>query len=110
MAETSTETEPKRRPIYKRPAGIILLPVVLIAGRAGTGWRLYARQWEETDDAFVDGNIYPVGTKVAGQIQSVFVNDNRTVKAGDIIAKVDPRDIQARLEQAQASLEAAKAD
>lgn len=110
MADTTTTTETKRRPIYKRPVGIILLLVVLVAALAGTGWWMYARQWEETDDAFVDGNIYPVGTKVAGQIQTVYVMDNQPVKAGDVIAKIDPRDIQARLEQAQAALEAAKAD
>jgi membrane fusion protein (multidrug efflux system) len=110
MTETSTETEPKRRPIYKRPAGIVLLLVVLVAGLAGTGWWLYARQWEETDDAFVDGNIYPIGTKVAGQIHTVFVSDNQVVKAGDVLAEIDPRDIQARLSQAKASLDAAKAD
>jgi membrane fusion protein (multidrug efflux system) len=110
MAEETATTEPKRRPIYKRPVGVILLVVVLLAGLGGAGWWLYARQWEETDDAFVDGNIYPIGTKVAGQIQSVHVADNQLVKAGDVLAEVDPRDIQARLAQAQASLDAAKAD
>ena len=99
-----------RRPIYRRPAGIILLVVLALSGIAAIVYWLYARQWEQTDDAFLDGSIMPVGTKVAGVIQTVRVNDNQIVNAGDVLAEIDPRDIQAKLAQAQATLQAARAD
>jgi len=99
-----------RKPIYRRPIGLVLLLLVLLGGLGGTAFWLYARQWEETDDAFIDGDVMPIGTKVAGIIQAVDVLDNQTVNAGDVLAEIDPRDIQARLAQAKASLEAARAD
>ena len=99
-----------RKPIYRRPAGIALLSAVLLAGLAGTGYWLYARQFEETDDAFVDGNVYPVAAKVAGQIRVVRADDNQPVNAGDVLAEIDARDLTAKLNQANAALDAAKAE
>jgi membrane fusion protein (multidrug efflux system) len=102
--------EPRRKPFYRRPIGVVLGLVLLCAAIGGTVYALYARQWEETDDAFIDGNIYPVSTKVAGAMQRVLVNDNQFVNAGDLLAEIDPRDIQARLSEAKAALDAAIAD
>jgi membrane fusion protein (multidrug efflux system) len=117
MSQPPIETAPDiggeplpRKPIYRRPIGIILLLVVLVGLGAGTAYWIYTSQWEETDDAFIDGSTVRVGTKVAGIIDTVLVSDNQLVKAGDLLAKIDPRDIQARLAQAQAGLEAARAE
>jgi membrane fusion protein (multidrug efflux system) len=98
-----------RKRIYQKPLGFVLLLAVLLGGTGGTGYWLYARQWEDTDDAFIDGNIYPVGTKVAGAVGSVRVDDNQMVNAGDVLAQIDARDIQAAVAQAQATLDAARA-
>jgi membrane fusion protein (multidrug efflux system) len=105
-----SEAEPRRKPFYRRPIGVVLGLVLVCAAIGGTVYALYARQWEETDDAFIDGNIYPVSTKVAGAMQRVLVNDNQFVNAGDLLAEIDPRDIQARLAEAKAALDAAIAD
>ena len=99
-----------RKPIYRRPAGIILLVVVVLAGIAALTYWLYVRQWEETDDAFIDGNIMPVGTKVAGVIQTIHVSDNQVVNAGDVLAEIDARDLEAKLAQAKATLDSARAE
>jgi membrane fusion protein (multidrug efflux system) len=99
-----------RKPIYRRPVALVILIVLLVGGAVGTGYWLYARQWEDTDDAFIDGNVIPVGTKVAGIVATVQVNDNQAVSAGDVLANIDPRDLQAKLAEARATLEAAQAD
>ena len=109
MPEASSETPP-RKPFYRRPLGVVLLLVLVLAGIGGTAYWLYARQFEDTDDAFVDGNVYPVSPKVAGAVQAVLVRDNQTVTSGQVLAEIDPRDIQARLAQANAALDAAKAE
>lgn len=101
---------PARKRIYQRPMGVVLLLAVLLSGIGGGAYWFYARQWEETDDAFIDGNVYPVGTKVAGAVCSVRVNDNQLVNAGDVLAEIDPRDIQAVVARAKATLDAARAD
>ena len=63
----------------------------------------------ETDDAQVDGNLYQVSARVAGQVIKVYVEDNQTVTQGQLLAEVDPRDYQVALEQAQANLASAQA-
>jgi membrane fusion protein (multidrug efflux system) len=109
-AAAAAAVAPVRRPIYRRPVGVVLLLVLVVAGVAGGAYWLYARQFEETDDAFVDGKVYPVSWKVAGATQTVHVNDNEWVNAGDVLVEIDPRDIAARVAQAQAALEAARAE
>ena len=65
---------------------------------------------EDTDDAQVDGNLYQVSSRVAGQVVQVDVEEQQTVHKGDPIAEVDPRDFQVALEQAQANLANARAE
>lgn len=84
--------------------GVIAL-IVLIAGFFY--WR--STFTEDTDDAQVDGDLYQVSSRVTGQVVKVYVEDNQIVKAGDLIAEIDPRDSQVALEQAQAALASAQA-
>ena len=84
--------------------GVIGL-IVLIAGFFY--WR--STFTEDTDDAQVDGDLYQVSSRVTGQVVKVYVEDNQIVKAGDLIAEIDPRDSQVALEQAQAALASAQA-
>lgn len=59
---------------------------------------------ESTDDAQVDGHIVPVASKIYGNVLEVLVDDNQAVKAGQVLARIDPRDYQARVDQARAAL------
>ena len=63
-----------------------------------------------TDDAYVDGTISPVSAKVAGHIVELRVQDNQAVKLGDLLLRVDPRDFQAKREQARAAVATAEAN
>ena len=71
---------------------------------------LYYRNRESTDDAQVDGHITPIAAKISGRVQEVLVTDNEPVKAGQVLLKIDPRDYQAAVDQAQAALDVAEAD
>lgn len=100
----------EKKPLYKRPAFVLAFGIALIIGGVvGLRYWLYARSHESTDDAFVEGHIVQVSSKVSGHIVKLYVTDNQEVKEGDLIAEIDPRDYQARLEQAKAALEAAQA-
>lgn len=100
----------KRRPLYKRPGFLLALGIALIVGAVvGIRYWLYARSHESTDDAFIEGHVVQVSPKVSGHIVKLYVTDNQEVKEGDLIAEIDPRDYQARLEQARAALDAALA-
>lgn len=66
--------------------------------------------YESTDDAFIAARQYAVTSRVAGYISSVAVTDNQHVTAGEVIARIDDRDYQTSLEQAQAQVAAAEAN
>src|SRR5262245_14853510 len=99
------DTEIRKRPLYRRPAFLIAAVIVLlIAAVVGIRYWLYARSHESTDDAFIDAHITPVSPKVSGYIAKVHVQSNQQVKKGDLLVEIDPRDYEARLDQAKAAL------
>jgi membrane fusion protein (multidrug efflux system) len=88
--------------------GIVLL-VVIAAVAAGVFWWLATRDYETTDDAFVDGRTVAVSSQVAGAIVDVPVTDNQLVDAGTVLARIDDRDYRASLGQAEAQIAQAQA-
>jgi membrane fusion protein (multidrug efflux system) len=77
---------------------IILLVIAMVVG--AIIWWLIARQYENTDDAFIDTHIVHVSPQIAGQVLQIHVNDNQLVKAGQPLVDIDARPQQAALEQA----------
>jgi membrane fusion protein (multidrug efflux system) len=75
------------------------------------GLRYYAylvtHEW--TDDAFIEGQIIPISSKVAGHVIRVQVTDNQPVRQGDVLLEIDPSDYSVRLAQARALWQAAVA-
>ena len=67
---------------------------------------LWVRSWNRvsTDDAQVDGHIVPVSSKIYSNVIEVLVNDNQQVKQGQVLVRLDPRDYQAKVDQAKASV------
>ncbi|MGC0774191.1 MAG: HlyD family secretion protein [Candidatus Acidiferrum sp.] len=86
----------------------ILGGVVLIAALAGLFFYYHNR--ESTDDAQIDGHITPIAAKIYGRVAEVLVKDNEVVKAGQELVKIDPRDYQAAVDEAKASLELAESE
>ncbi|SDR52229.1 membrane fusion protein, multidrug efflux system [Paraburkholderia fungorum] len=64
---------------------------------------------ESTNDAYVEADFTLVAPRVAGQIADVFVEDNESVKAGQLLVRIDDRDFRAALSSAEADVAAAKA-
>jgi membrane fusion protein (multidrug efflux system) len=70
---------------------------------AALGPLLYYHNRVSTDDAQVDGHVVPVACKIYGNVAEVLVNDNQQVKAGEVLVRIDPRDYQAKADQAKAA-------
>ncbi|MBU6365958.1 MAG: HlyD family secretion protein [Gemmatimonadetes bacterium] len=87
----------------------ILLAALLLAGGA-YAWRTWSfnRTHESTDNAQVDGEILPVVAKVGGYVAEVTAAENGHVDAGAPLVRLDAREYEARLAQAQAELDAAQ--
>jgi membrane fusion protein (multidrug efflux system) len=110
--QTNTEPEEKRPSFIRRHPfwillGVVALAILLVA--AWFGWRIYFYPYETTDDAFVDARSFSLAAKVSGYVSDVPVTDNQHVQAGDIILKIDPRDYQIALDQANGQVEVANA-
>ncbi|WP_366216991.1 HlyD family secretion protein [Mesorhizobium ciceri] len=73
-------------------------------------WWLDARQYESTDDAFIDARTVTIGAEISGRITDVAVTDNQSVKAGDVLLRIDDSDYQASLAEADAGVASAQAE
>ncbi|ALE54915.1 membrane fusion protein (multidrug efflux system) [Paraburkholderia sp. GV068] len=83
----------------------LLVIVILIAAIAyGLYYFLVARFHEDTDDAYVNGNVVQITPQVTGTVVAVNADDTQTVKAGDPLVVLDPADARVALEQAEANL------
>ena len=89
-------------------AGGALLFVAAAAGYGNYYWTI-GRFLVSTDDAYVQAHSVLISPKVSGYISEVPVDDNQTVKAGQVIARIDPRDYDTALDQARANVAAAQA-
>ena len=90
----------------KRKRQLILLTLVLlvIAIACFLYWFLHARFFEETDDAYVGGNVVQISAQVGGTVVAVKADDTQVVKAGQPLVALDAADTKLALEQAQAAL------
>ncbi len=96
--------------VRKHPLGTGLAALALLAAIVGgVLWYLSARHFETTDDAFIDARVFSVSPKVSGYLVDVPVTDNQHVEAGALIARIDTRDYDVALEQANGQVEAADA-
>lgn len=92
--------------MLKRNAVRIIVGAVLLVVLAIGGWFLwqYLSSYESTDDAQIDGHVYPVSARIGGTLKAVYVEENQHVKAGQLLAEIDPADYQTALAHAEASV------
>src|SRR6202050_3980850 len=88
-------------PIVK---GAVLVVLIALA----VAWYIFNGR-VTTDDAQVDCHITAVAPQVPGYVVDLLINDNTSVKAGDLLVQVDPREYEAEVAQAKANLEFAEA-
>jgi membrane fusion protein (multidrug efflux system) len=108
LAAPPTKTAVKRALRKGLLAGAALLGLAA-AGYAGTQYWTVGRFQVTTDDAYVKADNTTIAPKVSGYLSEVPVNDNEPVKAGQVLARIDPRDFKVALDQARSDLAAAYA-
>jgi membrane fusion protein, multidrug efflux system len=92
----------------KKKIGLLLCLSSMAVLAAGWTWARSHGQ-ASTDNAYVRGDVTSLAPKVAGYVTALEVEDNQTVRAGDVLFRIDDRDYRARLAQAVANVEAAQA-
>lgn len=88
-----------------------IIALIVLAGIGVGSYLIWQRlsEVESTDDAQIDGTIVPVSARISGHVVSVMAEDEKPVKAGDVLVQLDPKDLQVALAQAQADLADAEA-
>ena len=113
QAPPLTAGAPAARPSRSRQRALLAaaaLAVLAGGGYFGYGWWTTGRFLEETDDAYVQADMVAVSSRVAGQVAEVPAADNQRVRKGDVLARLDDRDLKAAQAQARADVAAAEAD
>ncbi len=103
VAVAATKPAPGSRKLF------IGLGVVACLAAGGAAYWVHANRFEETDDAQIDGVIANVSPRVAGNVSAVYVSENQVVKEGQVIAEIDPTDLQIAVDRAKAEVAQAEA-
>jgi membrane fusion protein (multidrug efflux system) len=103
-----TETAPPRSK-RKRILGLAIGAALVLGTVYGAHWWTTGRFIEDTDDAYVGGDVTVIGPKISGYITQLAVSDNQQVRAGDLLVKIDDRDYRAALAKADGAVAAQEA-
>jgi len=111
QAQQPPEEAALRKGLPRRVRFAALVGVVVLVV-AGVLYWLHARQYENTDDAQVDGDIHPISARVNGTVLAVNpqVQENSYVAAGTVLIDIDPADYKATVASAQAEVDRLRAN
>jgi membrane fusion protein (multidrug efflux system) len=109
VADTNEQTPQNESEAPKKNRKPVIIAIVVVIALIALFFYWRSTFTEDTDDAQVDGNLYQVSSRVAGQVIDVKVTEEQLVKKGDLIAVIDPTDYQVALDQAMADLATAQA-
>jgi membrane fusion protein (multidrug efflux system) len=102
-ATASAAATPAGNPARKK--ALTVLSVVVLLGLAYGGFEYFGtHNAEETDNAYVQGNVIQITPQVGGTVTAILADDTDFVKAGQALVKLDPADAKVALDQAEANL------
>src|SRR5579863_5329465 len=106
----NSPAEPKQAR-HRSPMRVGLVAILaLVLSVGGVCFWKYLQSYQNTDDAEIDGYLDPISTRVNGTVSAVYVDNNQSVKLGQLLLQLDPSDYQVAVEQANAQLAQAQAD
>ncbi len=92
----------------KRIAILILTIIIVAGGITGYFYIQYKKTHVTTDDAFIEGRIHTIASKVPGTIKNIHVTDNQFIKKGDLLVEIDPEDFDVKVREASAVFDVEK--
>jgi membrane fusion protein (multidrug efflux system) len=92
----------KRKLLIIGAAALVVLAIVVVY------YLHFIAPYESTDDAFIDGYVTIVSSRVPGQVARLLVRDNQRVEEGEVLVELDPRDYETSLTNAEADLATAR--
>ncbi len=83
-----------------------MILILLVGGYFA--WKHF-NAYESTDDAQIDGHVNAISARINGNVIEVLTDDEKYVKAGDVLVRIDPQDYQVAVAKAEADLADAEA-
>ncbi|MFN3739337.1 MAG: efflux RND transporter periplasmic adaptor subunit [Thermodesulfovibrionales bacterium] len=90
----------------KKIAALVFSGIAIIGAVILFFYLRYKSTHITTDNAYVEGFIHIVSSKVSGTAAAIYVKDNQYVKKGDLLLEIDPADYEVKVKEAEAALEA----
>jgi membrane fusion protein (multidrug efflux system) len=84
----NTQKAPENGEVEQKPSSgrrFIVIAVVLLLVLGAGFWYWRSTFSEDTDDAQVDGDIFQISSRIAGQVTHVYVQDNKPVTQGELL-------------------------
>jgi membrane fusion protein (multidrug efflux system) len=97
-------------PAHRRKTMLLRLGMVigLVAATWGLWYLLFERGMVSTDNAYVAADSAVITPRIAAAVAEVRVTDTQTVKAGDVLVRLDDADARVELASAEAALRQAR--
>ncbi len=94
--------------VWRSLVFIVALAILIVVTTRWRGWQGQAG-WQSTDDAYLQSDLTPIASKVAGYVRAVPIQDYDRVRTGQVLAEIVDSDYRAAVDQAQAALAASRA-
>ncbi|MFV0575209.1 MAG: efflux RND transporter periplasmic adaptor subunit [Vibrio sp.] len=106
MENTEQNIPAAAKPKSKRKASFLIFFIVLlvIGGAWFAYYELFAKYVEETDDAYVNGNLVAISPQIAGTVTKVIPDEGDFVEQGQVVVTLDSSDTEIALQNAEAKL------
>ena len=103
---SATASAANNKPAGKRRRVMLLIAALFIVLGSALllRWLLVSRYYEETDNAYVQGNVVQITPQIAGTVNAIHVDDTDLVQAGQLLVNLDPADTRVAVAQAEAQL------
>jgi membrane fusion protein (multidrug efflux system) len=106
MSDVSPAPKAAMAPRRRRFIGFAVIATVGVAVLAARGvYQRYTHTHIRTDDAYVEGTVYTVASRIAGTVAKVHPATNQRVRAGEVLVEIDPDLAGARLREAETALQ-----
>lgn len=103
-SDTSETTADKGNNKKKKISIIVFIALMVIGAVTVYFYIKYKATHISTDDAFVDGHVHTIASKVSGTVKKINVRDNQLVRKGDILLEIDPADYEVNVKEASSAL------
>src|SRR3954462_9077387 len=100
MTDTTERSGRQRRFWFLGLGAVVLIGAVAY----GVYWLLHARYFENTDDAYVAGNVVTITSKENATVLALHAENTQTVKQGQLLVEMDPAIVTVNLQAAEANL------